>query len=574
MSTLDKPMDAAGSVIEPIRRWSTHEVTNQPPPLLDWDVAAYPALQEGLYREGAGWYDSELHRIGLLAGSEQAQQWAREADRYPPELVAYDRFGHRIDEVVYHPSYHRLMEVAIEAGLAGGPWASGFAPPDAPAGSAHVARTAGFFTWTHTELGHGCPLSMTYAAVPALRREPELARVWEPGLAALAYDPGLRWRDHKRGLTAGMAMTEKQGGSDVRANTTSAVEAADGNWHLVGHKWFCSAPMSDVFLVLAQAPAGLTCFLMPRVLPDGTRNALRIQRLKDKLGNHANASSEVEFQDAVAWRVGDEGRGVPTIIEMVAATRIDCVTGAASCARHAVAQAAHHVAHRRAFGKRLVEQPLMANVVADLAVECEAMTATMLRLAAAFGRGRAGDTREHLFARLAVPVMKYWVTRRAVTVVAEALECLGGNGYVEESVMPRIYREAPLQSLWEGSGNVQALDVLRAAIRSPEAVDIVLDEIDSAQGGDRRLDTVVAGLRAGLADADGLEYRSRALAEQLACALQAALLVRHAPAAVADAFCATRLPRDDGPARHLGFGTLPRGSDTATIIERATPVPA
>ena len=555
-------------------RWTTHEVINQPPPLVDWDPAAYPALLESLRREGAGWYESEAHRLGLLAGGAQAQHRAREADRNVPQLVTHDRYGNRIDEVAYHPAYHQLMEVAIQAGLAGGPWTDGFAPADATPGSGHVARAVGFFTWSHTELGHGCPLSMTYAAVPTLRREPELAREWEPGLTARDYEPGLRWRDRKRGLTAGMAMTEKQGGSDVRANTTTAWDAGDGTWRLVGHKWFCSAPMSDVFLILAQAPAGLTCFLLPRVLPDGTRNTLHIQRLKDKLGNRANASSEVEFHDAVVWRVGEEGRGVATIIEMVGATRIDCIVGASSCARHAVAQAAHHVTHRHAFGRRLVEQPLMTNVIADLAVECEAMTTTMLRLAAAFGRGQAGDARERQFARLAVPVMKYWVTRRAVATVAEALECLGGNGYIEESVMPRIYREVPLQSLWEGSGNVQALDVLRAIVNSPDAVDVVLDEIDQARAGDRRLDAAIADLRRELHDTDAPEYRSRALAEQLACALQAALLVRHGPAAVADAFCATRLPGASGPARWLNFGTLPRGCDTDTIIARATPTAA
>jgi putative acyl-CoA dehydrogenase len=554
--------------------WWTHDVTNQPPPLIDWDPAAYPALLEGLRREGAGWYESDLHRLGLLAGDRHNQQRASEADRNEPRLLTHDRFGHRVDEVEYHPAYHQLMETAIEAGLAGGPWTAGFAPEGAPASSGHVARTAGFFTWSHTELGHGCPLSMTYAVVPALRREPELARAWEPALTAREYEPGLRWRDHKRGLTAGMAMTEKQGGSDVRANTTAAREVRDGSWRLVGHKWFCSAPMSDVFLVLAQAPAGLTCFLLPRVLSDGTRNAMRIQRLKDKLGNRANASSEVEFHDAVAWRVGDEGRGVATIIEMVAATRIDCITGAATCARHAVAQAAHHVAHRQAFGKRLVEQPLMANVIADLAVETEAMTATMLRLAGAFGRSQAGDERERMFARLAVPVMKYWVTRRAVSVVAEALECLGGNGYVEESVMPRIYREVPLQSLWEGSGNVQALDMLRALLKAPQSVDVVFDEIDQARGADRRFDEAVRALRDALTDEEGVEFRARACAEQLACTLQAALLIRHAPAVIADTYCATRLPRGDGmPPRHLGFGTLPRGYDVATIIARAMPEP-
>ncbi|MBW3605471.1 MAG: acyl-CoA dehydrogenase family protein [Actinobacteria bacterium] len=547
-------------------RWSTHEVINQPPPLLGWDVAAYPPLLEALECAGAGWYADELHRLGRLAGGAQAQGWAVDADTNPPVLRTHDRAGHRIDEVDYHPAYHQLMTMIIDAGLTGGPWTAGFAPDDAAPGAAHAARAAGFFVWCHTELGHGCPASMTHAVIPALRAAPELASQWEPGLVSRVYDPTLTPPATKPGLTAGMAMTEKQGGSDVRANTTAAQPTADDMWRLTGHKWFCSAPMSDVFLVLARAPGGLTCFLLPRVLPDGTRNAVRIQRLKDKLGNRANASSEVEFADALAWRLGDEGRGISTIIEMVVATRVDCVIGAALTTRHAVAHAVHHVQHREAFGHRLVEQPAMTNVVADLAAEAEAMTAVAVRLAAAFGRAQAGDERERLFARLAVPVSKYWTTKRSVAAVAEALECLGGNGYVEESGLPRLYREAPLYSIWEGAGNVQVLDVLRAVVRTPDAVDIFLEEVGLAAGGDARLDAAVAELRRELHDDAQLEYRARRVSGLMAAVLQGSLLVRHAPAAVADAWCATRL--DGG---HDLFGTLPEGSDTSVLLDRATP---
>ncbi|CAN5908948.1 DNA alkylation response protein [soil metagenome] len=545
---------------------ATHEVTNQSPPLLDWDTAAYPPLLEAVERYGAGWYADELHRLGRLAGSAQTQRWAADADANPPRLRTHDPVGRRIDEVDYHPAYHELMTASVGAGLAGGPWTAGFAPVDAPHGTAHVARAAGFFVWCHTELGHGCPVSMTHAVVPALRAVPQLAQRWEPGLVSRSYDPTLTPPADKPGLTAGMAMTEKQGGSDVRANTTAARRTADDTWRLTGHKWFCSAPMSDLFLVLAQAPGGLTCFLLPRVLPDGTRNAIHIQRLKDKLGNRANASSEVEFTDALAWQVGDEGRGVATIIEMVVATRVDCVIGAALTTRHAVAHAVHHVTHREAFGRRLIDQPAMTNVVADLAVEAEAMTAVALRLAAAFGRAHAGDERERAFARLAVPVAKYWTTKRSIAAVAEALECVGGNGYVAESGLPRLYREAPLYSIWEGAGNVQVLDVRRAVVRSPETVEAFFDEARLAAGGDARFDAAVVALQRDLAGTELSEARARHVSGLMATVLQGALLIRHAPTAVADAWCATRLG-----AGHALFGTLPSGTRTAVIIDRATP---
>jgi len=534
----------------------SHEVTNQPPPLVGHDAADDPVLLAGLEREGAGWVADEVHRLGRLAGSAEAQQWADQANRVEPVLHTHDRYGHRIDEVEFHPAYHRLMEVAVGAGLAAAPWA------DVRTG-VHVARAAGFMVWSGLEAAHGCPVSMTYSVVPALRNQPDLAAAYEPLLTSRSYDPVLRAPLTKPGILAGMGMTEKQGGTDVRANTTRAVPAGDGTWRLTGHKWFTSAPMNDVFLVLAQAPAGLSCFLVPRILPDGSRNAFAIQRLKDKLGNRANASSEPEFTDTVGWLVGGAGDGVRTILGMVAATRLDCVLGSASGMRAALAQADHHVRHRSVFGALLVDQPLMRNVVADLSLESEAATTLALRLAGAVDRG------ERDFARLAVTVGKYWVCKRQPSFVAEALECLGGNGYVEESGMPRLYRDAPLNGIWEGSGNVQALDVLRVLGREPAAVAAVSDEISAALGADRRLDAAWSGLQARLHRVAGSEpevaqLEARALTESLALVLQAALLVRHAPAAVADAFCASRLE-----GAHSSYGTLPAGVDVAALLDRA-----
>jgi putative acyl-CoA dehydrogenase len=538
----------------------THEVTNQPPPLRGHDVSADPALRAGLDREGAGWFAADLGRLGRLAGSEQAQRWGEEANRVEPVLRTHDRYGHRVDEVEFHPSWHRLLEVAVSEGLAATPWAV-----ERP--GSHVARAAGFFTWSQVEAGHGCPVSMTYAVVPALRAQPELAAAYEPLLTSRVYDPGLRPPLGKRGLLAGMGMTEKQGGSDVRATTTVATPAGDGTWRLRGHKWFTSAPMCDLFLVLAQGPTGLSCFLVPRVLPDGARNVFRIQRLKDKLGNRSNASSEPELDGTTAWLVGEEGRGVRTILSMVAMTRLDCVVGSSAGMRAALAQAVHHARHRRAFGAALVDKPLMRNVLADLALESEAATTLMLRLAGAVDRAERGDAAERAFARLAVPVAKYWVCKRQPAVVAEALECLGGNGYVEESGLPRLYREAPLNSIWEGSGNVQALDVLRALAREPQSAEAFLGELDQARGADARLDGTVASLRAALADAEGSEAGARRLVERMALVLQASLLVRWAPPAVADAFCASRLAGDWGCA----FGTLPPGADCGAVLERVLP---
>ena len=548
---------------------STREVLNQPPPLAGYDVFfADVALADAARRDGAAWVLDDLAALGRLAGSEEAIEWGRLANANPPLLRTHDRFGNRIDEVEFHPAYHDLMRAALDHGLHTAPWAT-------PQPGAHLARAIGFFVWTQVEAGHGCPVSMTYSAVPALRAAPELAAEWEPLLLSRTYDPHARPVTEKRGATCGMAMTEKQGGSDVRANTTFAQPAASATgpgcpYLLTGHKWFCSAPMCDAFLVLAQAPGGLSCFLLPRWLPDGTRNRMHLQRLKDKLGNRSNASSEIELDRAWATMVGDEGRGVRTIIEMVNHTRLDCVIGAAAGMRQAVAQATHHAAHRAAFGKLLVDQPLMVNVLADLAIESEAATVAMGRVASAYDAAAAGDEREAAFKRLATAVVKYWVCKRQPVHVAEALECLGGNGYVEDSMMPRLFRESPLNGIWEGSGNVICLDVLRAIRREPASFEAFLDEVALAGGADRRLDEARRCLEAELADLDGIEARGRRVVEAMALLLQGSLLVRHAPAPVADAFCASRLARDSGRA----FGTLPRTVDGSAIVARARPLVA
>jgi putative acyl-CoA dehydrogenase len=537
---------------------NTHEVTNQSVPLTGYDAAEDPALLKALEREGAGWALDEVRELGRLAGSEEHQENGRLANENPPKLRTHDRFGHRIDEVEFHPAYHALMAVAIGHGLHAAPWAD-------ERDGAHVARAAGFYVWGQAESGHCCPVSMTYSIVPALRHAPDLARQYEPLLAERAYDGSSQRAFGKSGLTAGMSMTEKQGGSDVRANTTTAVRQDDGSYRLTGHKWFTSAPMGDLFMVLAQAPGGLSCFLLPRILPDGTRNAMRLMRLKDKLGNRSNASAEVEYEGATAWLVGEDGRGVRTILEMVNSTRLDCVLNAAMMLRLGVVRAAHHAAHRSAFGQRLVEQPLMANVLADLAIESEAATVVALRLAGATDRALRGDAREALFRRLALASVKYHVTKQVPGHAAEALECFGGNGYVEESGMPRLYREAPLQSIWEGSGSVAALDALRALARSPSSVEVFFDELDLAAGADRRLDDAIARLRKDVADAS--EASARRIAESLAVTLQGALLVRHGDPAVADAFIATRLAGDRGRA----YGTLPAGARVKDILPRAIP---
>ena len=541
---------------------TTHEVLNQPPPLEGYNLFEQDrTLVEALRRADAGWAEERVRRLGELAGGEPLR-WGVAANMHPPVLRTHDRYGHRIDEIEFHPAWHDLMRVAIGHELHALPWRE-------PRAGAHAARAALFYIFSQVEAGHGCPISMTYSALPALRTQPEIAAEWAPRLTSTQYDPRMLPAAQKHGALCGMAMTEKQGGSDVRANTTRARPLGRGGpgaeYEITGHKWFCSAPISDAFLVLAQTDRGLSCFLLPRWRPDGTRNQFYIQRLKDKLGNRSNASGEVEFEAAWARMVGEEGRGVPTIIEMVNHTRLDCTIGAAATMRQAVAQATHHAAHRSAFGKRLIDHSLMQNVLADLCIESEAATMSMMRLARAYDDDV--PVAERHFARLATAVIKYWVCKRLPPLVAEALECFGGNGYVEESMMPRLYREAPLNSIWEGSGNVICLDVLRAMGREPESLDAFFAEVGLARGGNQRLDRFATAIREELRDFSSIETRARRIVEHMALALQASLLIRHSDAAVADAFCAARLDGDHG----LAFGTLPAGVDFKRIIDGARP---
>jgi putative acyl-CoA dehydrogenase len=555
--------------------WQTHTVFNQVPPLQDVDVfSANLPLVEAVQREGAGWISeraSELGRFVGAAGGPQ-QEWGRLANENKPVLRTFDRYGHRIDEVEFHPAWHQLMKMGVEHELHSLPWTSEEPYP-------HTARAALYMTAMQAEAGFCCPITMTFAVVPALRAQPELAAEWEPLVTATTYDPRLIPATEKGSAITGMAMTEKQGGSDVRANTTFATPlnggGAGAEYTIVGHKWFCSAPMSDMFLVLAQTDDGLSCFLLPRILPDGSRNAFHIQRLKDKLGNHSNASSEIELHGAWARMLGEPGRGVPTIIEMVGHTRLDCVIGSAAGMRVGVVNALHHTAHRSAFGKTLIDQPLMRNVLADLCLESEATTALAMRLARAYDEARAdvefggsqNESDAQLFKRLATAVGKFWTCKRAPNHAFESLECLGGAGYVEESGMPRLYREAPLASIWEGSGNVMSLDVLRALTRSPRSLEVFFDEVELAHGADARLDASVTKLKAQFTDTATLEQRARRVVEGMALCLQGSLLVRTAPPAVADAFCAARLSGDAG----FEYGTLPAATDFEGIIERSQP---
>jgi putative acyl-CoA dehydrogenase len=540
--------------------YATHAVTNQPPPLEGLNLfECNRPLVEALEREGGGWGAERASAVGALAGSEGIRL-GFEANENPPRLKTHDRFGNRVDQVEFHPAWHRLMENSVAHEAHALPWRT-----DRP--GAHAVRTALGLTGGQVEAGHGCPITMTFAAIPALRAQPDVLEAWEPRLTSTAYDPRDVPADEKAGALCGMGMTEKQGGSDVRANTTIATPLGSGGpggeYELVGHKWFTSAPMCDLFLVLAQVEdAGISCFAMPRWRPDGERNAFQLQRLKDKLGNRSNASSEIELRGAWAQLIGEPGRGVPTIIEMVNHTRLDCVVGSAAGMRWAVSLATHHAAYRSTFGKLLIEQPLMTNVLSDLCVESEAATLSAMRLA------RAYDEQDHAFKRIATAVLKYWVCKRTPPHAAEALEVLGGNGYVEESGMPRLYREAPLNSVWEGSGNVMCLDVLRALLKEPEAAPALFAELEESAGADPRLDAHVAKLRAELTDPVEIEARARRVVETMALALQGSLVVRHSPRDVADAFCASRLAGDAGHA----FGTLPPGLDFGAIVERHRPV--
>jgi putative acyl-CoA dehydrogenase len=544
-------------------RVGNHEVVNQPPPLVDYNVfEADRPLVEAVRREGAEWAEQRISTVGEFAGSEHAQELGRLANENGPKLRSHDRYGNRVDEVEFHPAWHELLGKSVEYELHSSPWKD-------PRPGAHVARGAAFMCMSQAEAGVGCPISMTYSVIPALRTQPELAAEWEPRFLSAEYDPRNTPAPAKSGALAGMGMTEKQGGTDVRANTTLARPVNGGGpgseYELSGHKWFMSAPMCDAFLVLAQADGGISCFLFPRWTPDGERNRFRLQRLKDKLGNRSNASSEIEFDSASAWLVGEEGAGVRTIIEMVNHTRLDCVIGGATGMRAGVAQAIHHASHRSVFGRELSEQPLMRNVLADLAVESEAATIAAMRLARAYDEAIGGDEEAANLKRIANAVLKYWICKRAPMHAGEALECLGGNGYVEESGMPRLFRESPLNSIWEGSGNVQCLDVLRAMVKSPATLDAFFAEVQEGAVAEPRLDAYARTLREELpGDLETIESRARRVVEKMALALQASLLVRYGDEAVADAFCASRLSGDWGQA----FGTLPAGTDFGRIVER------
>ncbi|NVZ35554.1 acyl-CoA dehydrogenase family protein [Pseudomonas sp. A4002] len=539
----------------------THDVTNQPPSLDGTNLYRIDLpLQDWSRRFGAGWAEQRIDTYGALAGGPLMEAGFL-ANQNKPVFNSHDRFGHRIDLVEFHPAYHELMRTAVEHGLPSLPWAH-------PQSGAHVARAAMTYLHSQAEAGTGCPLTMTFACVPALRLQPDLAETWLPKILATEYDPRNVGIAHKAGATIGMAMTEKQGGTDVRANTTRAYPVGAGGpgqaYELVGHKWFCSAPMCDGFLTLAQTDKGLTCFLLPRHRPDDTRNEFYIQRLKNKLGNCSNASSEVEFRGALAWMIGEEGRGVPTIIEMVAMTRFDCMVGSSALMRQALTQASHHCAHRLVGGRVLSEQPLMQNVLADLALESEASLALSMRMARALDH--LDNEQEAKFARLVTAVGKYWICKRAPAMINEAAECMGGAGYVEDSILPRLYREAPVNSTWEGSGNVQCLDVLRALSKEPGVLEALFVELGDGHG-HKHLARHIEQLKSGFMDTQDIQYRARQLTEDIAVALQAKLLLEAGNASVSDGFIASRLGESSGRV----YGTLPRGVNVEAIVARSTP---
>ncbi len=533
------------------------EVQNQPPPLEPYNLfASDRVLREAVRREQAEWAEGGLNALGVTLGRPETVKLGFDANRNPPQLRTLDRYGHRLDEVEFHPAWHDLMAIALRAGLHSSPWAH-------PQAGAHVARAAGTYMLNQIESGVYCPVAMTYGAVPTLRHAPDTAALWLPKIYGRDYDKRFVPVGQKSSALLGMGMTENQGGSDLRTNTTRAERTADGSYRLHGHKWFMSAPMCDAFLVLAQTDKGLSCFLLPRWTPNGERNAIHIVRLKDKLGNKSNASSEVEFVGAFAQLIGEEGRGIPTIIEMGNHTRLDCCIGSSSLMRQAVAQAIHHARHRTVFQKRLIDQPLMTNVLADMALESEAATMLTMRLARAYDE--EGESAQ-VFRRVLTPAAKFWICKRAPMVTLEAMEVLGGSGYIEESIMPRLYRETPVNSIWEGSGNVMCLDVLRAIGRTANAADVLRQELDS---GEPRLKAFVERLTTRMTGAErNDEAQARVLVRDIVLAMQGALLIKHAPPSVADAFCASRLGGDSGGA----FGMLPRGCDLNAITERAAPL--
>ncbi|MBV9673269.1 MAG: isovaleryl-CoA dehydrogenase [Verrucomicrobia bacterium] len=541
---------------------SPEAVFNQPPPLENYNLFESDcALKEAVNRNGGDWIDAHAREFGELLGKPETIELGVLVNRFTPELRTHDRFGNRIDEVAYHPAYHELMRIGVSAQTHSLPWIE-------KRPGAHVARAALVMLRHQIDEGSSCPLTMTFAAIPSLRLQPELAAEWESSALSSAYDPRSAPAPKKNGLLLGMAMTERQGGSDVRANTTRA-EPVDGGgpggeYLITGHKWFCSAPMCDAFLVLAQAPGGLSCFLLPRWRADETRNSFHLLRLKDKLGNRSNASGEVELRRASAQLIGEEGRGIAAIMEMVRHTRMDCALGSAASMRKAVSEATHHAAHRLAFGRLLIHQPLMRNVLADLSLESEAATALAMRVALSFDRSRE-NSREQKFARIATAIAKYWITKRAPAVAAEALECLGGNGYIEESSLPRLYRDAPLNSLWEGAGNVQCLDVLRAMHKDPSTLEAFQQEIASVKGLNSVFDRFVGALD--LAKNADTEFASRRFVERMALALQAATLIRRGHQKIAEIFCAARLSASPG----LVFGTLQSSDGVALLLERAQP---
>lgn len=540
----------------------THEVQNQPPKLVDYNLFNQDqALQEAVQREGASQVQQDLVRFGATAGRASTLALGDVANANKPTLTTHDQYGHRIDQVDYHPAYHELMQMAVGEGLHSSPW-------EQPGPGAQVARAAKYYLHTQVEAAHCCPITMTYAAIPCLRHQPELYAEWAPRIMSREYDSRNIPAHEKRGLTIGMAMTEKQGGSDVRSNTTHAypidAEGPGEAYELVGHKWFVSAPMCDAFLVLAQTQTGLSCFLLPRWRPDGTKNPIQIQQLKNKMGNVANASSETELRGALAWMVGAEGRGVRTIIEMVSATRYDCMIGSSAGMRQATVQALHHCTNRAAFGRTLADQPLMQNVLADLALESEAAMTYTMRIARAMDH--QDNEHEKLLARVATPVGKYWICKRTPGHAYEAMECIGGSGVMENCNMPRLFRESPINAIWEGSGNVQCLDILRIQHKQPEALEAFFKELEQAKGQNSQLDQAMNDLQAMFKEQDTLEYRARNVVEQMAVTLQGALLVQHAPGFVAEAFCASRLQP-----KGLQYGNLPAGVDCRAIIARAWP---
>jgi putative acyl-CoA dehydrogenase len=540
--------------LHPRTHLATHEVTNQPPPFENINLfSSDRAFVDALRREGTKLQEEGILSFGVRAGSAEVMEWATQANRNAPELKTFDRYGQRLDEVVFHPAYHRLMELGLGAGFSSIAWT-------VPQGG-HVAHAALLYIMAQTEPGVCCPMTMTYAVLPALAHAPAIEAEWRPRITVGIYDPSSQPASKKKGATLGMAMTEKQGGSDVRANTTRAVRDGDG-FVLTGHKWFCSAPMCDAFLTLAYTDKGLSCFLVPRWRPDGERNAFHIMRLKDKLGDRANASSEIEYHGAYAELIGEEGRGVRTIIEMVHHTRLDCTVAPAAYMRQALANALWHTAHRTAFQKRLIDQPMMAQVLADLAIESEAAIALAFRIARSFDEARSSEAAA-LFSRVATPIGKYWLNKRVVNFVYEAMECHGGAGYIEESVLPRIYRQSPLNSIWEGSGNVICLDVMRALSREPDTAAALIGELEQARGAVTALDRAIDEVKTLLRPANMTELNARRCVEKMAVTLQGAVLARTAPSAIANAFCATRLKG------HAVYGSFE--ADSAAILSRAMP---